>query len=176
MPKPNNEILTKYRERSRDPLAVQFDHSKDRTHQGQMQPLGQRIEQLMRSGGPLPPQTREAFYGDLTGAPDLEQALERVSAAQAMFLSINPEVREYFDNDPVKLLEYLDQVDDLEAAEVLGYEVHQPTDAPSEASQQDGGPGTELPPDPAAEGSGGPVEPTAGPPTGGHQASPNQRG
>lgn len=54
-------------------------------------------------------------YGDFTGIADYQDAVERVAAAQRGFEALPPDVRERFNNDPGRLIAYVQSVpeDDL---------------------------------------------------------------
>ena len=61
-----------------------------------------------------------AMYGDFTAVGDYQSALEAVRMAQAAFMSLDPAIRERFDNDPAKLLSFLDNEANRSEAERLG--------------------------------------------------------
>ena len=46
-------------------------------------------------------------YEDVSTAPDLQQAFEKVEAAEAAFMSLPSDLRKEFDNDPAKFLEWV---------------------------------------------------------------------
>lgn len=59
--------------------------------------------------GHMPQSVRVPQYGDFTGIRDFRTAMEAVKAAQDQFLSLPPEVRSRFGNDPQALLEFVSQ-------------------------------------------------------------------
>lgn len=80
-------------------------------------------------------------YGDFTGIYDYESALAAVERARSGFLALDPEVRERFDNDPGRYIEYVDGLDDDELgpevggpAPVVPVEPVAPVISPSEGS------------------------------------------
>jgi len=56
--------------------------------------------------GQLPPAVPAGVYGDFTGVHDFQSALERLEAAEAGFMSLPPNVREQFGNDPAAFVAY----------------------------------------------------------------------
>lgn len=56
----------------------------------------------------------QGFYGDFTGIVDFESALGLVESAQERFLALPAHVRERFDNDPGKLIRYVQGVSEKE--------------------------------------------------------------
>jgi len=54
------------------------------------------------------------FYGDFTGIQDFESALGLVEGAQERFEALPAHVRERFDNDPGKLIAYVQRVSQKE--------------------------------------------------------------
>lgn len=52
----------------------------------------------------MPFGSSQGVYGDFTGISDYESALERVRGAQDRFMTLPPEVRERFGNDPALLV------------------------------------------------------------------------
>lgn len=50
----------------------------------------------------------EGKYGDFSAVTDYASALNAVCEAQEMFMQINAEIRERFDNDPAKFLAFVD--------------------------------------------------------------------
>lgn len=56
--------------------------------------------------GQLPQSTRQAIYGDFSEVGDFRQAMDRLRAAQAAFLSVPVEIRQQFGNDPGAFSEF----------------------------------------------------------------------
>jgi len=64
---------------------------------------------------------RSGFFGDLTTMPsDLHSAMNMVTSARSDFDALPAAVRRRFSNDPLKLLEFLNNKDNLAEAIKLG--------------------------------------------------------
>jgi phage internal scaffolding protein len=70
--------------------------------------------------GMLPQSTLSPRYGDFSGISDYHTALNRVIAAQDEFEALPAQIRAKFDNDPAKLIEFLNDEANRPAAEELG--------------------------------------------------------
>lgn len=70
--------------------------------------------------GELPNALLSPRYGDFTGIGDYKTALDRVMAAEEEFLSLPANIRARFENDPSKLIEFLDNDENRLEAENLG--------------------------------------------------------
>lgn len=70
-----------------------------------------RVEEAKKRGEMYVPagMRSEGTFGDFTNAPDLEASLNRVIKMNQEFMALPAEVRAKFDNDPIKLVAYLDQ-------------------------------------------------------------------
>ncbi|AXH77433.1 MAG: internal scaffolding protein [Microviridae sp.] len=66
------------------------------------------------------PGLRQGVYADLSGMVGLQDALHMVNEAEQAFMELPAEVRRYFDNDPVKLVEFASDSKNLEKAIELG--------------------------------------------------------
>lgn len=65
--------------------------------------------------------TRTAQYGDFTEVPtDLRECLVKVRKADEAFMSLDAHVRKRFDNDPAKLLDFLNDSKNRDEAISLG--------------------------------------------------------
>ena len=73
--------------------------------------------QLPPHDGPMP------TYGDFTGISDYRQALDAVMAADEVFMSLPANVRERFDNDPAKLVDFCSDESNFDEAVSLGLAV-----------------------------------------------------
>jgi len=81
---------------------------------------GADLSQLVRNAVPK--------YGDFTSIPtDLRDCLNIVSRANALFMSMDAQVRRRFDNDPAKMLDFLNDPANRKEAVDLGL-----VDAPAE--------------------------------------------
>jgi len=70
--------------------------------------------------GLLPEAPLSPRYGDFTGIGDYHTALNRVIAAQDEFDALPAQIRARFENDPAKLIEFLDDDANRPEAEELG--------------------------------------------------------
>ncbi len=70
--------------------------------------------------GILPEAPLSPRYGDFTGIGDYHTAMNRVFAAQKEFEALPAQIRARFDNDPAKLIEFLDDKANRPEAEELG--------------------------------------------------------
>ncbi len=70
--------------------------------------------------GMLPQSPLSPRYGDFTGIGDYHTALNRVIAAQDEFEALPAQIRARFDNDPSKLIEFLQDETNRPEAEELG--------------------------------------------------------
>jgi phage internal scaffolding protein len=70
--------------------------------------------------GILPEAPLSPRYGDFSGISDYHTALNRVIAAQDEFEALPAEIRARFENDPAKLIDFLDNDANRPEAEELG--------------------------------------------------------
>lgn len=107
------------------------------------------INVIMRrfgQGHALPESFRAPQYGDFTGVGDFRSALDAVRQAEASFMSMPPDLRARFHNNPQELLEFLGDVGNRSEAMKLGL-IPEP---PGQPAVEGGGP---------AEGGGGTKSP-----------------
>lgn len=80
-----------------------------------------KIISRFQKTGQLPPSRRgEPFYGDVSDLRDLQDALIKIQEADELFMSYPAELRERFDNDPVKFVDFMSDEKNRPAAEELG--------------------------------------------------------
>lgn len=72
------------------------------------------------SGGGARVNSAPAVFADVSQFSGLQDALIMVSEAQEGFMSLDADVRERFDNDPVKLVAFLEDASNREEAVKLG--------------------------------------------------------
>jgi phage internal scaffolding protein len=70
--------------------------------------------------GLLPQIPLSPRYGDFSGISDYHTAMNRVIAAQDEFEALPAQIRARFDNDPSKLIEFLENENNRPEAEELG--------------------------------------------------------
>lgn len=78
---------------------------------------------------------RVARYGDFSNVPSYQEALNLVKNANGMFMSLDAHVRERFNNDPVKMIAFLQNADNYDEAVKLGLVVAKPAE-PADGSAQ----------------------------------------
>jgi phage internal scaffolding protein len=78
------------------------------------------ILQKFSISGILPEAPLSPRYGDFSGIGDYHTALNRVIAAQDEFEALPATIRARFDNDPAKLIDFLDDDKNRPEAEELG--------------------------------------------------------
>lgn len=69
--------------------------------------------------GELPGQ-RQVLYADISEIGDLRDSLEKVQRAEEAFMALPAEVRQFFDNDPVNLVNFSANEQNYEKALELG--------------------------------------------------------
>ena len=77
---------------------------------------------------------REAMFGDFSDVGDFRDCMEKLQHANSAFLTLDPEVRAVFSNDPGDLLAFLDDPDNRAEAVELG--LVEPTQEEREAKLQ----------------------------------------
>lgn len=78
------------------------------------------IERFTRTGVLTNFRTSPAEYGDFTNVCDYATARQRLQEADEAFLSLEPHIRERFNNDPDELLTFLGDEDNRSEAIELG--------------------------------------------------------
>lgn len=79
------------------------------THQAEATDIHHILESFGVTGGPgLQLNPRQPFYGDFSEAGDLQTQFERVSEAFEAFAELPAKIRARFDNDPVMLVQFLE--------------------------------------------------------------------
>jgi len=84
----------------------------------------------VEKGQTVPINTASPLYGDFTGVSDYQTACDTVIQAQDDFMALPAKVRSHFDNDPAKLIDFIQNPDNKKEAIELGLvevpEVHVP--------------------------------------------------
>jgi len=70
--------------------------------------------------GQLPINTISGTYGDFSGVHDYHTALNAIIASESEFAALPAQLRSRFDNEPSKLIEFLDNPENKAEAETLG--------------------------------------------------------
>ena len=71
--------------------------------------------------GELPSDIKMPQSGDFTGIPDFHTAMNMVRATQEEFMRVPAEIRDRFNNDPQKLMSFLDDEANRDEARKLGF-------------------------------------------------------
>lgn len=78
--------------------------------------------------GQLPQGVRVPTFGDFNGVSDYRSALDAINLARDSFMSMPPDVRARFSNDPQKFLEFCSDPSNVDEARRLGLAVDRPKD------------------------------------------------
>lgn len=105
-----------------------------------------RIVARVMKGQAVPVFNSEPFFGDVSELGGLQEAFMKVQEAEDLFMQYPAEVRERFDNDPVKFVDFLEDPANLDEAVALGLVVKRP--APSAPPAPAGGPAPTPPASP----------------------------
>lgn len=90
------------------------------------------IDRFVNNGIPLPVR-QDAFYGDFESMPtDFAEMCKIVEDARQQFAALPSNVRSRFDNDPIKLVEFMQDKNNLAEAVKLGLVTEQKTDKAEE--------------------------------------------
>lgn len=93
------------------------------------------INSIMRryqKTGVVPQASSGAIYGDFTGVSDYRSALEAVRQADEAFMKLPSSVRKEFGHDPQRLLAFLSDPNNRQAAEDMGL-IERAPEAPPQA-------------------------------------------
>lgn len=104
-----------------EPVELEFDHSQDLTSQDYE--AESNINNIMKrylAGQPLPANVKVGTYGDFYNAPDFTNAQIILRTAQEQFDALPASVRNRFDNQPAKFLDFVHDKANLEEARRLG--------------------------------------------------------
>lgn len=87
-----------------------------------------RIVARLQRGQAVPSLGGQPFYGDVSELGGLQEALIKVREADELFMSYPAELRERFENDPVKMVDFLSDPGNLDEAVKLGLAQPRPVD------------------------------------------------
>lgn len=91
--------------------------------------INQIIKRIQK--GQNPPMLRgEPFYGDVSAFNGLADAFEQIQDANELFMSYPAEIRNQFENDPVKMVEFLSDPANEDKAVELGLALKRPVPEP----------------------------------------------
>lgn len=86
-----------------------------------------KIVARFKKTGSLPEMRGDAFYGDVSEFDGLADAYMKIKAAEELFMQYPADLREKFGNDPVEMVEFLQNPANLESAVDMGLAVRRPT-------------------------------------------------
>lgn len=79
-----------------------------------------RIVARIERGLAIPIFEGEPFYGDVSELGGLQEAIMKVKESEKLFMQYPASMREKFDNDPVKFVEFLSDSKNLDEARTMG--------------------------------------------------------
>lgn len=82
--------------------------------------LNKIMEKYAAGIAPIPRGDRAPMFGDFSSLPDYQTSLEMIRQADDAFMQLPSKLRERFDNDPAKLLDFLGDKANREEAISLG--------------------------------------------------------
>ena len=111
---------TKNRENSR----LSFEGTKSLTEQTHLKDV--KIQNVLRKAKKQGIVTHVAkyagTYSDMIDAPSFHEAQNAIASATSMFETVPAEIRKHFDNDPSKYLEFMQNPENYDAIEELGFD------------------------------------------------------
>ncbi|WNK12729.1 MAG: internal scaffolding protein [Microvirus sp.] len=78
------------------------------------------IARLEKGANTIRMNSKEPFYGDVSEFSNLQEALIKVQKSKEFFMDYEAKVRETFDNDPIKMVKFLEDPKNHEEAIKLG--------------------------------------------------------
>lgn len=104
------------------------------------------VNQWQRTGDFAHLNKRKPSFGDFTGAVDFQEAMELVDQAELGFSGLGAKVRDRFHNNPLELMEFLEDPENQEEAATLGLAAAPPEPDPAPAPDPVTPPGGEPAP------------------------------
>lgn len=153
-------IITKYDHAERAKIApgVFFDAKKDKSLTNQSDLESTDINKIMsrfEKTGFMPGTERQPMYGDFSEVPDYHSQLSAIRRVETAFSVLPAKLRNRFENDPQKLIQFLDDPKNKAEAIELGL-IERPKEPDNTIPRNAGNPQT-----PAAPVTGQPVNPAA---------------
>lgn len=93
------------------------------------------IARFEKSGTLARVNSREPFYGDVSDIGGLADAMIKVQKANELFMTYDARIRERFDNDPRKFVEFFEDENNLKEAIELGLAQPRPEPVPAQPAQ-----------------------------------------
>lgn len=103
-------------------VETDFSGDKGKTVQSEREEadINKIIARFEKSGSIARINSKEPFYGDVSMFDGLADAKMKIQEANELFMDYDAKVRERFDNDYVKFIEFLENPDNLDEAISLG--------------------------------------------------------
>lgn len=98
-----------------------------------------KIVARMQKGGTIPIVDGEPFYGDVSGLNGLQDAFIKVREANELFMEYPADIRERFENDPVKMVDFFSDDNNYTEAVDLGLVKPRPGWVRPDSKNGDGG-------------------------------------
>lgn len=95
-------------------ISVAVQHKKDECD------INRIVKRVLKNGAVDPSTYRPGRFGDFTSAVDFQEAQNRVIRMNNEFMTLSPEVRLKFENNPAKMVEFLYDPKNKEEAIKLG--------------------------------------------------------
>jgi len=93
--------------------------------------------------GEIPQVMDGLTYGNFEGVFDFQSAMNAVRTAEGLFSQLPARIKNRFDNDPQKMLDFLHDPENRDEAEFLGLIKQEPDDAPRTTTPAEGEPQTQ---------------------------------
>lgn len=102
------------------PVLSGYEPSQTQQHMAEACNINSIMERVKR-GAMLPiPNKGSALYGDFSNVPSYEDALNRVRQADEEFMHLPAKIRDRFQNNPARLIDFLQDENNRTEAEELG--------------------------------------------------------
>lgn len=113
------KIVTTKRENGTRSVRIEFDRESkvEQSHRDEVN-INSILLRYHATG--TVPQVGPGTYGDFTGAVDYHESLNRLAAAEKDFFSLPSNVRKKFENDPGRLLDWIDDPENAEEGRRIG--------------------------------------------------------
>lgn len=89
-----------------------------------------KIVARVLKGQPVLQSNGQPFYGDVSEFGGLQEAIIKVQEAEDLFIQVPADIREKFDNDPVKFVDFLSDPKNTDEAISLGLAKPKPVETP----------------------------------------------
>jgi len=128
--KVNKSHTTLFRSAYSPPVRSQFTTTDSRTEQSHKEEcdINQILSKYIKTGVLAHQKQYAPQYGDYTST-DFHEAQNIIATAMSMFQELPAKVRNHFDNDPAKFLDFAGDENNMEAMAMMGLTDHMPKEA-----------------------------------------------